>query len=85
MLKEILKFLLFIVFICLTTILIYFYMSADSKTYKYLIVDSNNREYRALSYEKIGDCIKFNSSCTNEVIEICGTYQIKENKKYTNQ
>lgn len=85
MLTERLKFTLFIILVCLLFTGIFFIIESDKKTYKYTIVDSNNHSYRTLDYEKIGDCVKFTEQSTNYVIEICGTYQIKENKKYANQ
>ena len=65
--------------------MIYLIIYNKEKSYKYTIIDSNNNRYKTIEYEKNGDCIRFKEQSTNDVLEICGTYQIRENKKYTNQ
>jgi len=81
--RENLKFILFLVFVSLLFCGIFFLINRESKTYKYKIIDYKGIEYKTLDYEKVGDCIKFISNKTK--IEICGSYQIKENNNYSNQ
>lgn len=81
--REKLGFILFLVFVCLLFTGILFLINRESRTYKYKIIDYKGVEYRTLNYEKVGDCIKFISNKTR--IEICGSYQIKENNNYSNQ
>lgn len=82
---ERLNFVISIMLICLLFSVIYFIIYNKEKSYKYTIIDNNNNRYKTIEYEKNGDCIRFTEQSTNDVLEICGTYQIRENKKYTNQ
>ena len=85
MMTEKLKFIAFVILITFLFVGIIFITHYNSKRYKYTIVDNNNHHYKTLEYEKIGDCVRFTEKSTNNVFEICGTYQIRENKNYIKQ
>lgn len=77
-------FLITITFILVITSLV-FLLDKTEKSYKYHISDGRGHLFKTNNIEYLDECIEFKTTCCEELIRVCGTYTIKENKNYINK